>query len=239
MPFNFCKCQHAGASVAGGVIQAPTFPSGSRADLRPDGRLGGPNVNRAHRCSMLLNLQGQEVNIETRSPSSAGCVKLSGEGKRLQTEHKQSLRRARADKPEAFYFPETLELQAEESIKTPSITNITFSCQIIGLSLFLELKTWIVLSGAIWPTSLSECHPVVITIPHGCCRRDYHGDNPEVKGSVPVVGPPTKQADSPRTPPPPALRRLLFTCCRFRVGRWVRQVLVKTDDIFSPVLQER
>lgn len=40
-------------------------------------------------------------------------------------------------------------------------------------------------------------HPVAAAIPHGCCSRDYHGDNPRVKGSVPEVGPPTTPAAPP------------------------------------------
>lgn len=79
-----------------------------------------------------------------------------------------------------------------------------------------------------WPpqqnscVSLSRYHPVATTIPHGCCSRDYHGDNPEVKGSVPGVGPPTMQAGSPGATLLP-LRRLLFTSCHFRVAKWIKQ----------------
>lgn len=67
--------------------------------------------------------------------------------------------------------------------------------------------------------SLSRYHPVAI--PHGCCSRDYYGDNPEVKGSVPGVGPPTLQAGSPGAPLLP-LRRLLFTSCHFEVSKWIQ-----------------
>lgn len=38
---------------------------------------------------------------------------------------------------------------------------------------------------------LSRYYPVATTISHGGCSQDYHGDNPEVKGSVPGAGPPT------------------------------------------------
>lgn len=79
-----------------------------------------------------------------------------------------------------------------------------------------------------WPSHQNSClglaryHPVATIIPHGCCSLDYHGDNPEVKGSVPWVGPPTLQAGSTGTTLLP-LRRLLFTLCHSEVAKWVKQ----------------
>lgn len=65
--------------------------------------------------------------------------------------------------------------------------------------------------------SVSRYHPVAAVIPHGCRSRDYHGDNPEVKGSVPGAGPPTLQAGSPGATLLP-LRRPLFTSCHLKVA---------------------
>lgn len=59
--------------------------------------------------------------------------------------------------------------------------------------------------------SLSRHHPVAIS--HGCSSLDYHGDNPEVKGSVPGPDPPHC-----RLP----LRRRLFTSCHFKVVKWTK-----------------
>lgn len=70
--------------------------------------------------------------------------------------------------------------------------------------------------------SLTRYHPVATTLPHGCCSRDYHSDKPEVKGSVPGVGPPTMQAGSPETTAL-SLRRQLFTSYHFRVAKWIKQ----------------
>lgn len=81
--------------------------------------------------------------------------------------------------------------------------------------------------------SVHRYHPVAI--PHGCCSRDYHGDNPEVKGSVPGAGPPTLQAGTPGATLLP-LRRLLFTSRHFKVAKWTEQNinLNKKSAIVSP-----
>lgn len=79
-----------------------------------------------------------------------------------------------------------------------------------------------------WPphqnscSSLSRYHPVATIIPHGRCSRDYHGDNPEVEGSVPGAGPPILQARSPGATLL-ALQRMLFTSCHFKVAKWTKQ----------------
>lgn len=92
---------------------------------------------------------------------------------------------------------------------------LCFYCQVKASWL---MRGW---HGFHWPPhqdsclSLTRYHPVATTIPPGCCSRDYHGDNPEVKGSVPGVGPPTMQAGSPGATLLP-LWRLLFTACYFR-----------------------
>lgn len=69
-----------------------------------------------------------------------------------------------------------------------------------------------------WPVlKPSRFHPVAAAIPHGCRSRDYHGDNPEVEGSVPEVGPPTMPAGSLGATLLP-LWRPLFTSSTF-LGR--------------------
>lgn len=56
--------------------------------------------------------------------------------------------------------------------------------------------TYMVVSILTAPPQQGSCryHPVATIIPHGCCSQDYHGDNLEVRGSVPGAGPPTRQA---------------------------------------------